>query len=165
MASRLQGRLLVFQVMDSKLTVVTEREVKGAVYNVNAFRGGVLAGINSRVQLFKWTQKVNSPPPPASSAPHCRIGAAWLLAADSRPVLLLVIWLSGQHPTQLQDDTSKELQPECSHVGHILALHVAVRGDFIVVGKSWVFYGAADVLPSLGGVLDLLASVWTQATS
>mmetsp|Transcript_12957 Transcript_12957/g.36428 ORF Transcript_12957/g.36428 Transcript_12957/m.36428 type:complete len:1117 (+) Transcript_12957:258-3608(+) len=84
-----KGRLLVFQVVNGKLLLVTDREVKGGVYNVSSFHGGILAGINSRIQLWKWSQK---------------------------------------------EDSSKELQAECSHVGHILALHVATRGDFIVVG-------------------------------
>jgi len=34
----------------------------------------------------------------------------------------------------LPDDGSRELQPECGHHGHILALYVQSRGDFIVVG-------------------------------
>eukprot|EP00873_Tetraselmis_striata_P003032 jgi/Tetstr1/423296/TSEL_013995.t1 len=84
-----KGRLLVFQVIDGKLSLVTEREVKGAVYNVNAFSKGLLAGINSHIQLFRWAQR---------------------------------------------DDGSRVLQCECTHTGHILALHVATRGDFIVVG-------------------------------
>jgi len=84
-----KGRLLVFQVTDGKLSLVTEREVKGAVYNVNAFSKGLLAGINSHIQLFRWAQR---------------------------------------------DDGSRVLQCECTHTGHILALHVATRGDFIVVG-------------------------------
>lgn len=34
----------------------------------------------------------------------------------------------------LRDDGSRELQSECGHHGHILALYVQTRGDFIVVG-------------------------------
>ncbi|KAI3988674.1 hypothetical protein MKX01_027038 [Papaver californicum] len=34
----------------------------------------------------------------------------------------------------LRDDGSRELQLECGHHGHILALYVQTRGDFIVVG-------------------------------
>ena len=30
--------------------------------------------------------------------------------------------------------TTRELQAECSHHGHILALYVRCRGDFVVVG-------------------------------
>lgn len=51
----------------------------------------LIAGINSRVQLFKWTQA---------------------------------------------EDGSRELTNECSHVGHVLALYLVTRGDFVVVGES-----------------------------
>ncbi|XP_047333166.1 DNA damage-binding protein 1-like [Impatiens glandulifera] len=33
-----------------------------------------------------------------------------------------------------RDDGTRELMPECGHHGHILALYVQTRGDFIVVG-------------------------------
>lgn len=34
----MQGRILVFAVKDLKLQLICEREVKGAVYNVNPFQ-------------------------------------------------------------------------------------------------------------------------------
>lgn len=74
---------------DGKLNLVAEKEVKGAVYNLNAFNGKLLAGINQKIALYKWT---------------------------------------------LRDDVTRELQYESSHHGHILALYVQSRGDFIVVG-------------------------------
>lgn len=52
-------------------------------------QGKLIAGINSRVQLFKWTQS---------------------------------------------EDGSRELTNECSHVGHVLALYIVTRGDFVIVG-------------------------------
>lgn len=84
-----QGRILVFMVEDGKLQMVAEKEAKGAVYNLNAFNGKLLAGINQKIALYKWT---------------------------------------------LRDDGTRELQYESSHHGHILALYVQSRGDFIVVG-------------------------------
>ncbi|CAL5227828.1 g10856 [Coccomyxa viridis] len=84
-----KGRILVFMVKDFKLQLVSEREVKGAVYNVNPFQGKLIAGINSKVQLYKWLQT---------------------------------------------DDGSRELQLECSHTGHVLALYIVTRGDFVIVG-------------------------------
>ena len=80
-----QGRILVLLVEDGKLQLIAEKETKGAVYNLNAFNGKLLAGIN----LYKWT---------------------------------------------LREDGTRELQSECGHHGHILALYVQSRGDFIVVG-------------------------------
>ncbi len=79
----------MFIVEDGKLQLVTEKEAKGAVYNLNAFNGKLLAGINQKIQLYKWT---------------------------------------------LREDGTRELQYESSHHGHILALYVQSRGDFIVVG-------------------------------
>ncbi|KAL2629921.1 hypothetical protein R1flu_014607 [Riccia fluitans] len=84
-----KGRILVFIVEDGKLQLLTEKETKGAVYSLNAFNGKLLAAINQKIQLYKWT---------------------------------------------LRDDGSRELQTECGHHGHILALYVQSRGDFIVVG-------------------------------
>lgn len=52
-------------------------------------QGKLIAGINSRVQLLKWTQS---------------------------------------------EDGSRELTNECSHVGHVLALYIVTRGDFVIVG-------------------------------
>lgn len=50
-----RGRILVLAVEEgSKLTLVAEKEVKGAVYNLNAFNGKLLAGVNAKMILFKW---------------------------------------------------------------------------------------------------------------
>ncbi|KAL6500624.1 DNA damage-binding protein 1a [Orobanche hederae] len=84
-----KGRILVFAVEDGKLQLIAEKETKGAAYSLNAFNGKLLAAINQKIQLYKWT---------------------------------------------LRDDGSRELQSECGHHGHILALYVQTRGDFIVVG-------------------------------
>lgn len=85
----LQGRILVFLVEDGKMQLIAEKETKGSVYSLNAFNGKLLAAINQKIQLYKWT---------------------------------------------LRDDGTRELQSECGHHGHILALYVQTRGDFIVVG-------------------------------
>ncbi|KAL9676917.1 hypothetical protein QQ045_005139 [Rhodiola kirilowii] len=84
-----KGRILVFIVEDGKLQLISEIETKGAVYTLNAFNGKLLAGINQKIQLYKWT---------------------------------------------LRDNGTHELQSECGYHGHILALYVKTRGDFIVVG-------------------------------
>lgn len=52
-----RGRILVFKVDDDALVLVSEKEVRGAVYNLNAFKGKLLAGINSKLELFKWMQR------------------------------------------------------------------------------------------------------------
>ncbi|TYZ63198.1 hypothetical protein PybrP1_012947 [[Pythium] brassicae (nom. inval.)] len=59
-----QGRILVFAVSgihgERKLQLAAEKEVKGAVYCLNAFNGKVLAGVNSKVQLYKWSENVDN---------------------------------------------------------------------------------------------------------
>lgn len=59
-----------------------------------AMQGKLIAGINSKVQLYKWIQT---------------------------------------------DDGSRELQLECSHTGHVLALYIVTRGDFVIVGGWYRF--------------------------
>jgi len=54
-AQFVQGRILVFIVEDGKLQLVTEKEAEGPVYNLNAFNGKLLAGIDQNIQLYKWT--------------------------------------------------------------------------------------------------------------
>ena len=48
---------MVFRAEDGNLQLVAEKEVKGAVYNLNAFNGKLLAGINSKVELFRWVSR------------------------------------------------------------------------------------------------------------
>ncbi|KAB0803831.1 hypothetical protein PPYR_00801 [Photinus pyralis] len=50
-----QGRLLIFQWADNKLTPISEKEIKGACYSLAEFNGKLLASINSTVRLFEWT--------------------------------------------------------------------------------------------------------------
>ncbi len=84
-----RGRVLVFGVTDRKLVLAAEKEVKGAVYALNAFNGKLLASVNSRVLLLRW----------------------------------------GGTP-----DGGHELVQDAVLQGHILALYLASRGDFFVVG-------------------------------
>eukprot|EP01112_Ceratiomyxa_fruticulosa_P020970 TRINITY_DN7283_c0_g1_i2.p1 TRINITY_DN7283_c0_g1~~TRINITY_DN7283_c0_g1_i2.p1 ORF type:complete len:1042 (-),score=227.88 TRINITY_DN7283_c0_g1_i2:442-3567(-) len=83
------GRILVFQVQENKLILVTEKQVKGAAFSLNSFGGKLLSSINSKIQLFEWG---------------------------------------------LSEDGTRTLTPKCVYHGHILALYVVTRGDFIVVG-------------------------------
>ena len=75
-----KGRILVFEVTDKplaegkpaaellaaeqhapspgrRLTLVAEKQTRGAVYSLNAFIGKLLAGINSKVKLFAFADK------------------------------------------------------------------------------------------------------------
>jgi len=47
------GRILVFEIVERRLRLEAEREVKGAVYTLKAFNGKLLAGVNSKIELLK----------------------------------------------------------------------------------------------------------------
>lgn len=49
-----KGRILVFSVGNRQLRLVTEKETKGVVYNLNDFNGKLVAGINEKIELYKW---------------------------------------------------------------------------------------------------------------
>lgn len=48
-----RGKIRLFSVDDGKLVLVSEIDTKGAVYAIKAFQGQLLAGINSRVHLYR----------------------------------------------------------------------------------------------------------------
>lgn len=104
------GRLLVLRVAPSTRTLelVAQRTIRGAAYNVQGFRGMVLAGVNARVSLYGWRR-------------HGRDGG------DGEGDEGVAIG----NPSLTSTPT---LEHVASHSGHILALYTAVRGDFIVVG-------------------------------
>ncbi|KAI8780683.1 DNA damage-binding protein 1 [Biomphalaria glabrata] len=49
------GRIIVFHYNEGKLTMVAEKEIKGAAYSMVSFNGKLLASVNSTVRLFEWT--------------------------------------------------------------------------------------------------------------
>ena len=112
-----RGRLLVFQVANHKLVLVSEKAVKGAVYALSALDGKVLAGINSKVQLFKWVMGGGEGEGGGTSG---SIGGTQGTRGTAR--LPAPAELAGS------------LIGECSHHGHIVALYVAVKDNLIVVG-------------------------------
>ena len=50
----MQGRICLFSVHDGRLVLVSEVETNGAVYNLTGFQKQLLAGINSRIQLYRY---------------------------------------------------------------------------------------------------------------
>ncbi|CAK8675984.1 unnamed protein product [Clavelina lepadiformis] len=49
------GRIFVFRYFENKLTVVSSKTVRGAVYSLCEFNGNVLASINNTVCVYQWT--------------------------------------------------------------------------------------------------------------
>lgn len=87
-----QGRILVFSVTgihsERKLQLVTEKEVKGAVYCLNAFNGKLLAGVNSKVQLYKWSENADNEKELISECGH--YGHTVVLYMESRGDFIVV---------------------------------------------------------------------------
>lgn len=87
-----QGRILVFSVTgihgERKLQLVTEKEVKGAVYCLNAFNGKVLAGVNSKVHLYKWSENADNEKELISECGH--YGHTLALFMESRGDFIVV---------------------------------------------------------------------------
>ncbi|XP_038978806.1 DNA damage-binding protein 1a [Phoenix dactylifera] len=61
-------------------------------------------------------------------------GAVYSLNAFNGKMLAAINQKIQLYKWMLRDDGSRELQSECGHHGHILALYVQTRGDFIIVG-------------------------------
>ncbi|TDH74292.1 uncharacterized protein CCR75_001185 [Bremia lactucae] len=87
-----QGRILVFAITgihgERKLHLVTEKEVKGAVYCLNAFNGKVLAGVNSKAQLYKWSENPDNEKELVSECGH--YGHTLVLYMESRGDFIVV---------------------------------------------------------------------------
>jgi len=115
------GRIFVFVVSEGRLDLIHDKTVPGAVYCLSILRGMVLAGVNSRVELFQWATR---------------------------------------------EEQLNELQAVCSHRGHILALHVKARGDFVVVGdlmKSLTLLAYSAEKGALEEIARDCNSNWTTA--
>ena len=53
-----QGRIVLFQWADGKLTTVAEKEVKGACYSLVDFNSKILAAINNAVRLKSYSSNL-----------------------------------------------------------------------------------------------------------
>jgi DNA damage-binding protein 1 len=61
-------------------------------------------------------------------------GAVYSLNAFNGKLLAAINQKIQLYKWMPREDGSRELQSECGHHGHILALYTQTRGDFIVVG-------------------------------
>lgn len=72
--------------------MVESREVKGAVYALAPFQGKLLAAVNSKVHVFKWT--------PAGGNGNGGGGGAELVSETSTPVQVLSLFLAARCAAQ-----------------------------------------------------------------
>lgn len=81
---------------DGKLHLISEKYTKGAVYTLKTLHGYLLAGINSRIQLYTW--KTNSDTkelvPICSHAGH--IVACFMDTAGDDLILVGTPWLNDK---------------------------------------------------------------------
>jgi len=88
-----RGRILVFEVSSERnVTLSAESVTKGATFSLASLNGRLVAGIDSKVQLFRYSS----------------------CGEDGSGVPELIV--------------------EFGHHGHVLALYVKTKGDYIVVG-------------------------------
>ena len=140
----MQGRILTFSVKDTKLRLVSEKEVKGAVYNVNPFQVAALPSCwcspaqrcatdactdIDEPTLFhrRESGRLHSLSPDITTRAEVHVQGKLIAGVNSK--VQLFKWIQT-------DDGSRELQIECSHTGHVLALYVVTRGDFVIVGEK-----------------------------
>uniref|UniRef100_A0A1D1ZT42 DNA damage-binding protein 1 n=1 Tax=Auxenochlorella protothecoides TaxID=3075 RepID=A0A1D1ZT42_AUXPR len=87
-----EGRIMVFEAVEGKLHLVYTHETRGAVYVLHPFLHNdetmLVAGINSRVQMYRWEVSAMST---ASLMPHCSYdGNVLILFLDSRKDLVIL---------------------------------------------------------------------------
>jgi DNA damage-binding protein 1 len=66
----LQGRIRLFSVEDNRLTLVAYAETRGAVYSIANLGKSLIAGINSRIQLYEWNKIETSLDPVCGHSGH-----------------------------------------------------------------------------------------------
>jgi DNA damage-binding protein 1 len=120
-----KGRILVFEVLklegeERRLVLVTEKTTKGAVYELCPFGGKLLAGINAKVQLYRWNDRST--------------GAG----SSQQPTTTTTTTSTTQTPRGLSSGggggSVDLLSQECGYHGHTLSLFIRSHGNDIVVG-------------------------------
>nr|CAG4648473.1 EOG090X00HD [Polyphemus pediculus] len=150
-----QGRIVLFQWIDSKLKTVGEKEIKGACYSLVEFTS------QNEYALSIVSAKLGDDP-----NPYYVVGTALVVPEEPEPKqgrIVLFQWIDSKLKTVGEKEikgacyslveftskilasinnvvrlfewsTDKELRLECSHFNHIIALYLKRKGDFILVG-------------------------------
>jgi DNA damage-binding protein 1 len=100
-----KGRILALTVRDGKLNVKGQQETGGCVYSVVGYRDKVLASIGNKVALFEWWKDP---------------GFEYASTSDDEMMKEPSLHETGFHLVTM-------------HYGHVLALHISVDGDDILV--------------------------------
>jgi len=69
-----RGRIIIFNAMDGKLKQVCEvSDTKGAVYTMKELNGKLIAGVNSKLQLYRWNDNDGNAELSLECSAQCRI--------------------------------------------------------------------------------------------
>ena len=99
-----RGRILLFTAVSdasggTRLELRAVGRVKGAVYTLEPFCGGLLAGVNARLQLFQWVPRLDSNALGSSGAsdkaPRGFDGDLRMLATQHGFITVLSTWTDG----------------------------------------------------------------------
>tara|TARA_B100000795_G_scaffold173873_1_gene131219 strand:- start:58 stop:774 length:717 start_codon:yes stop_codon:yes gene_type:complete len=101
---------------ERRVVLMTSIETRGAVYCLEPFQGMLLAGVNSKTQLYKWIP-ANTPETTSSTTSSSTSSTS-----------------SNSSTSNTASSVTCELKSVCGHHGHILALYIKSHGDFIIVG-------------------------------
>jgi DNA damage-binding protein 1 len=105
-----KGRILALSIRDGKLSVKGQFETGGCVYSAVGYRNKILASIGNKVGLFEWSTGTT-------------FDQGWEDASGSEEDMVVKEPPVGQTGLQLVS----------MHYGHVLALHISVEGDDILV--------------------------------
>jgi len=136
-----RGRILVFQVSPAnrRVYLVTEREVKAAVFCLTAICGRIAAGIGSKVSIFKLMlpegggivgMDVGGAPTGSSTTGVEGIevgrggGSSGTTGGSSSSTTIASVSTGG----------TPELLHECTHSAQIMSLYLKARGNTLIVG-------------------------------
>jgi len=114
----IRGRILVLEVIklegdERKLNLVAEKLTRGAVYDLCAFQGKVLASVNSKVHMYRWNDRT--------------FGASSNQGAATTTTTTTSTPTAGVSSTDL-------LSQEAGYHGHTLSLYIRAEGKSIIVG-------------------------------
>ena len=114
-----KGRIIIFSVdsIERKFRMVYQHSVNGSCYNLNTFSNGKLvAGLGGTVNIYRWRTAT-------TTANNNNVNSN----SNNTPS-------KNSTNNNNENNHSKQLEWECGHSGHILALYIETRGDFIVCG-------------------------------
>jgi hypothetical protein len=159
--------------LERRLVQVAAKETHGGVLSCAVLRGKVVAGINSKVQVFRWDTSATMPHSADVDAGQSELNGACVCGAStsecvhlpSCPPLPYPLGKQASRPLQSIVHMSGWRAAECGRQCNILALHVATRGDLVLVGDLMMSMTLMRYFPVDGKIEEVAgtAVTWTVA--